>query len=45
MKNKRNDNMSNIMPKRHSIFTENFTIFFSNAGKIRNVPQIEFDKS
>ena len=33
MKNKRIDHISKIMSKRHGIFTENFTIFFSNAEK------------
>ena len=32
------------MLKRHDTFTENFTIFFSNAGKTVNVPELEFDK-
>ena len=32
------------MSKRHDIFTENFTIFFSNAGKTVNVPEFELDK-
>ena len=31
--NKIIDLMNNVMSKRHSIFNENFTIFFSNAGK------------
>ena len=34
---------SNIISKRHSIFTENLTIFFSNAEKTRNVPESKFD--
>ena len=42
MKNKRIVHISKIMSKRHDIFTENFTIFFLNAGKTLNVP--EFDK-
>ena len=44
MKNKEIDLISNIMSKRHGIFTENFTIFFSNAGKIENVSKFKFDK-
>ena len=44
MKNKRIDHISKIMSKRHYIFTENFTIFFSNAGKTTNFPEFEFDK-
>ena len=44
MKNRPIDYISNIMPKHHGIFTENFTIFFSNAGKTKNVPEFEFDK-
>ena len=43
MRNKRIDHISNIMPKRHGIFTENLH-FFSSAGKTRNVPEFEFDK-
>ena len=42
--NKSTDFLNNIMSKRHSIFTENFTIFFSNVGKARNVPEFKFDK-
>ena len=34
MKNRSIDVISNIMSKRHGIFTKNRTIFFSNAGKI-----------
>ena len=33
MKNKRIDHVSKIMSKHHDIFTENFTMIFSNAGK------------
>ena len=44
MKNKRIDHISNIMSKHHGIFTENFTIFFSNAGKTGNLPEFEFEK-
>ena len=44
MKNKQIDHISNIMSKRHGILTGNFAIFFSSAGKARNVPDFEFDK-
>ena len=44
MKNKRNDHIGKIVSKRHGIFTENFTILFSKAGKTRNMPEFEFDK-
>ena len=44
MKNKRIDHRSKIMLKRLDIFTENFTIFFSNTGKTVNVPEFGFDK-
>ena len=40
MKNKRIDHISKILSKRYDIFTENFTIFFSNAGKTVNVAGI-----
>ena len=43
MKNKRIDHISH-MSKLHDIFTENFTIFCSNAEKTVNVPDFEFDK-
>ena len=43
MRNKIIDLISNIMSKCHGTFTENFTIFFSNAGKTGNVPEFEFD--
>ena len=43
MRNKIIDLLSNIMSKLHGIFTENFTIFFPNAGKTRNMPEFEFD--
>ena len=33
------------MSKRHCIFTENFAIFISNAGKTGHVPKFEFDTS
>ena len=39
MKNRSIDVISNIMSKRHGIFTKNRTIFFSNAGKIENLPE------
>ena len=32
------------MQKRHRVFTENFTIFFSNAGKTENVPEFRCNK-
>ena len=35
MKNKRIHHVNKIMLNRHSIFTENLTIFFSNAGKTK----------
>ena len=44
MKNKRLDHVSKIMSKRHCVFTENFIIFVSNAGKTGNKPEFEFDK-
>ena len=44
MRNKTIDLISNIMSKRHGIFTENFTIFFSKAGKTGYVPVFKFDK-
>ena len=43
MRNKIIDLISIIMSKRHGIFTENVTIFFSNAGKTGSVPEFEFD--
>ena len=43
MRNKVIDLISNIMTKRHGVFTGNFTILFSNAGRTENVPQFEFD--
>ena len=42
--NKQIDNISKIMSKRHVFFIENFTISFSNAGKIGNVREFKFDK-
>ena len=33
MKNKRIGHLSNVMSKRHSIFTKNFTIVLSKLGK------------
>ena len=44
MKSKWIDHISKIMSKCHDIFTENFTIIFSNAGKTVNVLEFEFDK-
>ena len=32
------------MSWRHGVFTENFTIFFSNARKSENVPKFEFER-
>ena len=43
MRKKIIDLISNIISKCHGIFTENFTIFFSNAGKTGNVPEFKFD--
>ena len=43
MKNKSIDLITKIKSKRQSIFTENFTIFSSNAGKTKNVPEFKFD--
>ena len=45
MKNKSIDLISNIMSKRHGIFTENFTtIIFSNAGKTGDAREFKFGK-
>ena len=44
MKNKRIDHISKIMSNRSNIFTDNFTIFISNAEKTVKVPEFEFDK-
>ena len=44
MKNKRIDHINKIMSKRHDIFTENFTIFFPNAGKTVNMLEFKFHK-
>ena len=44
MKNKIIDLINNIMSKRHSSFTKNFTIFISNVGKSGNAPEIKSDK-
>ena len=38
-----NSPISNI-PKRHNIFSENFTIFFPNAVKTESVAKFEFGK-
>ena len=43
MKNKGIDLQSKTMSKRHSIFIENFTIFFSNAENTEKVPKFKFD--
>ena len=43
MRNKRIHHNSNIMSKRRGIFTENVIIFFSSAGRTRNMPGLEFD--
>ena len=40
MKIKRIDRISNTMLKRHCVFTENSTIFFTNA----ELPEFGFDK-
>ena len=44
LKSKRIDFKSKIKSKRYGVFTKNFNIFFSNAGKTRNVPGFELDK-
>ena len=44
MKNKLIDHISNIMPKRQGIFTENFTIFISNAGRTGNATEFKYDE-
>ena len=44
MKNKQIDHINNIMRKCYGIFTENFTIFSSNAGKTGNLSEYGFDK-
>ena len=41
---KQNDLINNNMSKRHAIFTENFIIFFSKAGKTGKVPEFQFEK-
>ena len=43
MKNKSIDHISKVMSKLLGIFTEKFTIFFSNARKTENVPESKFD--
>ena len=43
MKNKSIDLINSIMSICQGIFTENFTIFFSNLGKTGNVPEFKFD--
>lgn len=42
MNNKRDDHVSNIRPKGHGIFTENFVIFFSKAGKLETNQNLNF---
>ena len=42
MKNKRIDHISKITSKCHGIFSENFTMIFSNAGKTGNVLESNF---
>ena len=44
MKNKIIDLINNFILKRQGIFTENFTIFISNAGKTGNVLEFKLDK-
>ena len=44
IQNKQIDLITNIMSKFQGVFTENFTIFFSNAEKIENMPEFEFEK-
>ena len=41
IENKQVDDISNTISKRPGAFTENFTNFFSNAGKTENVPILE----
>ena len=41
--NKRIDLVRSIISKYHGIFTENFIIFFSNAGKTGNMSQFDFE--
>ena len=43
MKNKQTAHISKIMSKDHGIFTENFTVFLSNAGKNGKLLEFEFD--
>ena len=43
-KNKRIDDISNIMSKSHCIFAENFTLCFLNAEKTGNVPEFEAER-
>ena len=44
MKNKRIDQIRNVMSKSGIIFTENFAIFFFNEGRAENVSEFKFDK-
>ena len=32
------------MSKRHDDFNENFTIFYSNAEKTKNMPEFQFER-
>ena len=43
-KNKRIDDISNIMSKSHCIFAENFTLCLLNAEKTGNVPEFEAER-
>ena len=43
MINKSIDLICNIMSERHGVFTESFTISFSNAGKTENMPEFKLD--
>ena len=44
MKNKIIDVISDIVSKRQRNFTENFTVYILNTGKIGKVPEFKFDK-
>ena len=44
LKNKQTDHTSNIMSKRHGVFTKNLIIFFSNAGETEDVPEFKFER-
>ena len=41
MKNKSINLINNVMPKLHSIFTKDFTIFFSNVLNTGSVPEFK----